>query len=59
MISEHPGCLQCGETMRNTYGWKEGEGRFILGRGYLGHGVFCTLTCGYRFALAVVREAAK
>ena len=45
--------------MRNTYGWKEGEGRIIMGRGYLGHGVFCTLTCGYRFAMDVVREAAK
>lgn len=49
MIAEQRArCLQCKSTMRKT----------TRGRGYLGHGVFCTLTCGYRFAMSIVREAA-
>lgn len=57
LIGHQHGCLWCGKSMKNTYGHQKEKGRFILGRGYLGQGVFCTLTCGYRFAVAVVREA--
>jgi hypothetical protein len=39
-------CSECGKRMRKS----------LDGRGYLGQGYFCTLTCGYRYGRRVVDQ---
>lgn len=39
-------CSECGKTMRKS----------LDGRGYLGQGYFCTLTCAYRYGRRVVDQ---
>jgi len=44
-------CTMCGKAMRTFY--IKGE---RIGRGYLGRGTFCSLTCGYKFAMRTIHK---
>jgi hypothetical protein len=41
-------CSQCGKPLRK---WVEGVGYV----GYIGNGYFCSLRCGFKYAVAVKR----
>lgn len=50
-MKEQVYCTMCGKTMRIVY--RKGE---RVGRGYLGRGTFCSLTCGYMFAMRTIHK---
>lgn len=69
--SEHKKCFHCGARLKpvfkyesvrvedaNGYGFRTDLKRVgIRGYGYESNGLFCTLNCGFKFAVKVARRA--
>jgi len=53
-MSESEKCLICGKSL--AWYMQGGERK---GRGYLGRGYFCTLTCGYKYGMRCVKAQAN
>lgn len=48
----NPRCRQCGKALRR-YSWRGGTPNLF---GYVGRGHFCSLRCGWRFAIDAIEE---
>jgi len=53
-----PNCHECGERLKPYiyFGHAEIDPKGSAKWGYQGNNIFCTLRCGYRFALNMVRS---
>lgn len=52
---EKPLCRQCGKPLKNWWGYHP---RRLIGLGYEGNGKFCTVRCGYHWAIGVRQPGA-
>ena len=52
-----PKCIRCGKTLPKVYA--DEKKIKLLGYGYAANGAFCTLTCGFWFAVHIIDEASK
>lgn len=44
-------CLQCGKVLKHEHG--------LPGPGYMADGLFCSISCGYRWALPLARAGIR
>lgn len=58
-MSERACCQQCGRLLSIWYDHFQGGFKRAVGRGYQGNGRFCTIRCGYYWALGVRPESVR
>jgi hypothetical protein len=62
-LEQRPLCPTCKKRLRpilHQIDWNSNESNYsFAGYGYLGKGVFCTLSCGYAYGLASYRNGRK